>query len=83
LFDNSAARNYNINSLAVYYPKPDILLIFIKGVKSMGKTKRGRNIKADGWRGTCPLCARTGVKLLWEKAADGGAKLKVCKKCGA
>ena len=48
----------------------------------MGKAKRGRNIKADGWRGTCPLCARTGVKLLWEKPAEeGGKAVKICKRC--
>lgn len=49
----------------------------------MAKAKRGRNIKAPGWRGTCPLCARTGVKLLWDKTSDAGAKLKVCKRCNA
>ena len=48
----------------------------------MPKPKRGklvRNIK--GWRGTCPLCKRTGIKLLWEKS-EGDATHKVCKRCG-
>jgi len=45
------------------------------------KTHRGRAIKATkDWRGTCPLCKRTGVKILWEKM-DGETKLKVCKHC--
>ncbi|MGL4344039.1 MAG: hypothetical protein ACRCTE_02500 [Cellulosilyticaceae bacterium] len=44
----------------------------------MAKNKRGHWIKKEkGWRGTCPLCQRTGVKLLWEKD-----KTKVCKQCG-
>jgi len=48
----------------------------------MPKPKRGRNVKAPGWRGQCPVCGRTGVKLLWTKSG-GEAPLKVCKKCGA
>jgi rRNA maturation endonuclease Nob1 len=49
----------------------------------MAKNKRGRGIKATlNWRGTCPLCSRTGVKLLWDKTTEAGAKLKVCKRCG-
>jgi len=43
----------------------------------VAKNKRGKNIKAPGWRGTCPSCSKTGVKLLWEKG-----DLKVCKACG-
>jgi hypothetical protein len=50
----------------------------------MAKTKRGKPLrKAEGarQRGRCPLCSRTGVKLLYElKGADGKAK-KVCKQC--
>jgi len=49
----------------------------------MAKAKRGRAIKKIlGWRGKCPSCSKTGVKLLWEKAGEGDAKLKVCKACG-
>jgi rRNA maturation endonuclease Nob1 len=49
----------------------------------MGKAKRGRNIKKmAGWRGNCPACSRTGVKLLWEKSGGDNSKLKVCKICG-
>lgn len=44
----------------------------------MGKSKRGHLIKKiENWRGTCPLCNRKAVKLLWEKG-----DLKVCKICG-
>lgn len=48
----------------------------------MSKTKRGKNVKKiPGWRGTCPACKRTRVKLLWigDKEAEGS---KVCKRCG-
>ncbi|MCL1858217.1 MAG: hypothetical protein FWF92_03170 [Oscillospiraceae bacterium] len=46
------------------------------------KTKRGNAIKSTpNWRGTCPSCKRTGVKLLWTKV-EGESSLKVCKHCG-
>ncbi|MDR1665161.1 MAG: hypothetical protein LBR83_09635 [Clostridiales bacterium] len=49
----------------------------------MPKPKRGKLAKTvSGWRGTCPVCHRTGVKVLWEKTVDD-KKLKVCKNCGA
>ena len=49
----------------------------------MPKPKRGKLAKVvKDWRGTCPVCNRTGVKLLWEKT-DGESKLKVCKICGS
>ena len=39
----------------------------------MAKTKRGKNIKSTpNWRGTCPVCNRTGVQLLWDKITDNG-----------
>ena len=47
------------------------------GSQFMAKAKRGKNIKTLGWRGTCPSCKKTGVKLLWEKD-----KVNVCKACG-
>lgn len=47
----------------------------------MGKSKRGGNIKkTPNWRGVCPLCNRTGVKLLWDKVMDGDS-IKICKSC--
>jgi len=47
------------------------------------KTKRGNAIKSTegGWRGTCPVCKRTGVKLMWTKV-DGENTQRVCKHCG-
>jgi len=53
------------------------------GAFPMPKPKRGKlahTIKS--WRGTCPACNRTGVKLLWEKT-EGDKPIKVCKQCGA
>jgi len=47
----------------------------------MSKNKRGKNIKKAGWRGTCPVCNRTGVKLLWTKNNQAGAAQNVCKIC--
>lgn len=48
----------------------------------MAKNKRGRNIKkTPNWRGTCPICKRTGVKLLWNKVT-GNVTINVCKLCG-
>ena len=48
----------------------------------MPKQRRGKLAKATpNWRGTCPLCSRGGVKLLWEKT-QGESKLMVCKRCG-
>lgn len=47
----------------------------------MAKQKRGRNIKKDGWRGTCPICNKTGVKLLWT-ATKEEKQVDACKICG-
>ncbi len=48
----------------------------------MAKTRRGKvlNEKPRRGRGTCPVCARTGVKLLWERK-QGEDTLQVCKRC--
>ena len=49
----------------------------------MGKTHRGKGLEAehsDKARGLCPICGRTGVKLVYE-VKDGDTKLKVCKLC--
>ena len=46
------------------------------------KTKRGNAVKSiPHWKGTCPSCKRTGVKLLWTKL-EGETNMKVCKHCG-
>ena len=49
----------------------------------MGKQHRGKGIRnlTTGGRGTCPICGATGIKLLYERTAEDGTKLKVCKRC--
>lgn len=60
----------------------------------MAKTHRGKGIRNfyidpngtvhDGeynnGRGTCPVCNRTGVKILYTREIDGN-ETKVCKRC--
>ncbi len=54
----------------------------IKGGLQMAKNYRGRHIKkSEGWRGTCPICKRTGVKVLWDSTDKEGNEIKVCKRC--
>jgi hypothetical protein len=33
-------------------------------------------------RGTCPVCKRTGIKLMYEHEVNG-KKINVCKQCNA
>jgi transposase-like protein len=50
----------------------------------MSKAHRGKGLKeavARG-RGTCPICKRNNVKVLYEQEA-GEQKLKICKTCKA
>lgn len=50
----------------------------------MSKNHRGsgiRNLPLHG-RGECPVCKRTGVKILYEQTVDGQT-VKVCKMCNA
>ncbi|MCL2442570.1 MAG: hypothetical protein FWD13_03795 [Treponema sp.] len=50
----------------------------------MSKAHRGKGILdqfAHG-RGNCPVCDRSGVKILYEQEA-GGQKFKICKICRA
>ena len=50
----------------------------------MSKAHRGRGIrelKSNG-RGTCPLCKRTGIKVLYEREINE-KKIVVCKTCNA
>ncbi|QUI24093.1 hypothetical protein HZI73_18130 [Vallitalea pronyensis] len=43
----------------------------------MSKNYRGKSInRKTKWRGTCPKCNRTGVKLIWPQG-----NIKVCKQC--
>jgi len=39
-----------------------------------------RQLHARG-RGTCPLCHRTRIKLLYEGVSEDGSTVKVCKNC--
>jgi CRISPR/Cas system-associated protein Cas10 (large subunit of type III CRISPR-Cas system) len=50
----------------------------------MSKAHRGKGIRelAFHGRGTCPVCKRSSVKILYEQEA-GGAKVKICKICRA
>ncbi len=48
----------------------------------MAKTHRGKvlwKLPAHG-RGTCPICGRTRVKILWPHLV-GGVTQNVCKRC--
>jgi len=50
----------------------------------MSKAHRGKGLRetvARG-RGTCPVCKRDGVKVLYEQEIDG-QKAKICKTCKA
>jgi transcription elongation factor Elf1 len=50
----------------------------------MAKSHRGKGIrsKPKSGRGTCPLCKRTGVKLVYEREVNK-VKLTICKICNA
>lgn len=51
----------------------------------MSKAHRGAGIRKehpDLGRGVCPVCKRSGVKLLYEQTVDG-KKVNVCKACDA
>ncbi len=49
----------------------------------MAKPKRGKHVKIiPNWRGVCPDCGRTGVKLLWVKVNEDNNQQNVCKHCG-
>lgn len=50
----------------------------------MSKNHRGAGIRSlvKHGRGECPVCHRTGVKVLYEVEVDG-KKVKVCKVCNA
>jgi hypothetical protein len=48
----------------------------------MAKHHRGKGIRNlyNRGRGTCPVCKRTGVKLLYT-ITRGGEQISVCKRC--
>ncbi len=50
----------------------------------MSKAHRGSGIRKEPYhgRGTCPVCKKERVKILWDQEIDG-QKTKICKKCKA
>ena len=51
----------------------------------MSKAHRGRPLKEEtpgSGRGNCPLCKRSGIKLLYEYEVNE-KKLVICKQCNA
>jgi len=49
----------------------------------MSKAFRGKTIRRNsGFRGTCPICGRTRVKIVWTKVMEDGTKSVCCKLCG-
>lgn len=50
----------------------------------MSKAHRGKGIRGNPNRdrGTCPVCKKEGVKVLYEQEIDG-AKTVICKVCKA
>lgn len=50
----------------------------------MAKTHRGKGLVTvvNHGRGTCPLCKRTGVKVVYE-ITENEKTIKVCKPCKA
>ena len=48
----------------------------------MAKSNRGKSLKKlpSRGRGTCPLCGKTRIKLLYTYVGEDGQK-KVCKQC--
>ncbi|MCF7913956.1 MAG: hypothetical protein K9L66_02185 [Spirochaetaceae bacterium] len=50
----------------------------------MSKSHRGSGIRelVKQGRGTCPICKRTGIKLMYEHEVKE-QKIKVCKQCHA
>ena len=48
----------------------------------MSKAHRGSGIRelVNSGRGTCPVCKRSGIKVLYEHEA-GEKKISVCKQC--
>ncbi len=50
----------------------------------MSKAHRGKGVRGEvsHGRGTCPVCKKTGVKVLYEQEVSG-EKVKICKICKA
>ncbi|MFP4363142.1 MAG: hypothetical protein ACLFR1_04670 [Spirochaetia bacterium] len=50
----------------------------------MSKAHRGSGLleEKNRGRGTCPVCKRTGIKVVYEQDVDGKT-IKICKQCKA
>ncbi len=50
----------------------------------MSKAHRGKGLREEGgdFRGTCPLCKRSGIKLVYEQELNE-KKYHICKQCNA
>ena len=50
----------------------------------MSKAHRGTGIRSEAnhGRGTCPICGKTQIKVLYDQEVDG-KKVKICKVCKA
>lgn len=50
----------------------------------MSKAHRGKGIRelVNAGRKSCPLCKRTGIKVVYEREAEG-KKMILCKQCSA
>lgn len=50
----------------------------------MGKTHRGFGVRemVNSGRGTCPICKRTGIKVVYEHELNE-KKVMICKQCRA
>lgn len=53
-----------------------------KGENTVAKNYRGKTLngKPGRTRGTCPLCGKTRIKLLYPHTVDG-TNITVCKNC--
>jgi hypothetical protein len=56
---------------------------FGKGWMEMAKRNRGKTISylPSNGRGTCPLCGKTRIKLLYPHVTEAKQTIKVCKFC--
>ena len=61
-----------------------ILLRELPGGSTVSKAHRGKGLHEtyNRGRGTCPMCKKTGVKVVYEYEIDG-AKQNICKVCKA
>ncbi len=51
----------------------------------MPKAHRGSEVRKllNRSRGTCPVCSRTGIKLLYKRELTEGTQTSICKQCNS